>query len=93
LIRDGAVLVRDVGRRPGRASGWPPPASWRARRRSRSGDPLEDAVLDALGREPRSLDELLEVFPRDPGVLLAALVRLELAGALERREDLRYARL
>ena len=92
LIRDGAVLVRDVADVLAGIGLASRPRTVRSRR-SRPIDPLEAAVLDALGREPRSLDELLEVFPRDPGVLLAALVRLELAGALERREDLRYARL
>ena len=92
LIRDGATLVRDVADVLAGLGLASRPRAARAPR-SRPGDPLEAAVLNALGREPRSFDELLEIFQREPGVLLAALVRLELAGALERREDLRYARL
>jgi len=90
LIRDGATLVRDaadvlagigLASAPQLLAGAPPPA-----------DPLEAAVLAALA-EPRTLDDLLDACGNEPGALLAALVRLELAGRVARGDDLRYARL
>jgi len=91
LIRDGATLVRDAAdvlTGLGLASE-PDPAARPATRE----DPLEAAVLAALRGKPSSFETLLERCAGEPGALLGALVRLELAGLVVRREDLRYARL
>jgi predicted Rossmann fold nucleotide-binding protein DprA/Smf involved in DNA uptake len=60
-----------------------------------SGGPLGGgaarSILAAL-EEPRSVDAIVEATGLEPGAVLAALVGLELAGAVERREDLAYAR-
>ena len=91
LIRDGATLVRDAGdvlAEMGLAAVTAPLA---ARERVRS-DPLEASLLDALRVEPRSVDELLELCGAAAGGVLGALVRLEIEGAVERRDDGRYAR-
>jgi DNA processing protein len=91
LIRDGAVLVRDAAdvlEGIGLASA-PLPSPAPSRRLS----PLDAALLKALGDAPLSADDLFERLPAPAGDVLAALVRLELAGAIARREDLCYARL
>ncbi len=90
LIRDGAILVRDAAdvladlgiehaAAPEARLQLPLPA-----------DPLERAILAALGNESRTLDELVDALAQPTGPVLAALVRLELDGTIERREDLRY---
>jgi DNA processing protein len=92
LIRDGATLARHAGDvlaelgfvQPALALG--PPELPRA-------DPLEASLLAALRVEPRSVDELFELCGGQAGNALAALVRLEIEGAVERRNDGRYARL
>jgi DNA processing protein len=89
LIRDGAVLVRDAadvlaglgiehGLRPEPVQ-MPLPA-----------DPLERAIVAALGHDSRTIDDLVDALGLPTGAILAALVRLELSGAIERREDLCY---
>jgi len=90
LIRDGATLVRDaddVLADIGRTHSTKLVAAETAR-----SDPLEAALLDALRTEPRDLDRLLEMCGNEAGGALAALVRLELDGAIERRSDGTYAR-
>jgi DNA processing protein len=105
LIRDGATLVRgaeDVLAALGLASG-ERPAPQRA---PRSCDPIpavdtrpqrsEDGILEAqivaaLESQPCSLDELVEITGAPAGALLAALVKLELAGELERGDALTYS--
>ena len=92
MIRDGATLVRDAAdvlAGIGLASAPLLPAV----RKSEPADLLERAVLRSLAAEPRTFEELLDALEREPGALLAALVRLEIAGAVVRRDDLRYARL
>lgn len=48
------------------------------------------AVLDALGPEPRGMDDLLEAVPLGPAELSAGLVELELAGRCIQRPGRRY---
>jgi DNA processing protein len=55
-----------------------------------AGDPLEASLLAALAREPLEFERLFEAVAVEPGPLLAALLRLELAGRIERRDE-RYA--
>jgi DNA processing protein len=55
-----------------------------------AGDPLEASLLAALAREPLEFERLFEAVAVEPGPLLAALLRLELAGHVERRDE-RYA--
>ncbi len=91
LIRDGATLVRnadDVLIQLGFAS---VATTTETLGRTPRTDPLEAALLAAL-REPLDLDALLDTVPADAGNVLAALVRLEIDGALVRRDDLTYAR-
>ncbi|GAC1308672.1 MAG: hypothetical protein NVSMB19_22050 [Vulcanimicrobiaceae bacterium] len=90
LLRDGATLVRDAAdvlealgiacsdarhdaASPGLGS---------------SDDPLEAAIFAALRRGPQALDALADLAQVPPGALLATVVRLEIAGRLERRDGL-----
>jgi DNA processing protein len=90
LIRDGATLVRDaddVLADLGLASGQTmlplvPPAPT---------DPLECAVMTALADGPLTLDALIERSGASAGEVLARLVRLELARAVQRRNDGTFA--
>jgi DNA processing protein len=91
LIRDGAILVRDAadvlealglkaagaGVATGAQGVGAAPAP---------GDPLQAELLAALALGARDIETLLDVVAAEPGAVLAALLRLELAGAIERRD-------
>ena len=89
LIRDGATLVRDskdvlaaIGIAP--AAGEPVQTLVAA-------SPLEQGLAVMLERGPAHLDEFVDGMQAPAGDVLAALVRLELAGRVERRDG-RFAR-
>jgi DNA processing protein len=86
LIRDGATLVRDAGDVFADLGLAPKTGASSASSPSRV-DPLEASLLAALRNETRSLDQLLERCATETGPALAALVRLELEGVVERRND------
>ncbi len=86
LIRDGATLVRDAGD-VFADLGLAPKTSANSASSPSCVDPLEASLLAALRNEARSLDELLERCATETGPALAALVRLELEGVVERRDD------
>lgn len=88
LIRDGAVLIRtaadvlaDLGWDAGPLAA-PPGTAGDVR-----AGPLERKILARLRAGPTPLDALFEI-AAEPGALLAALGRLELAGCLRRDDDL-----
>lgn len=84
LIRDGATLVRgpaDILAAIGLHSQPLLPMS----RASQWSDPLETALLELLAAGPRDLDALVDGTRAQTGDVVAALVRLELAGRAERR--------
>jgi DNA processing protein len=90
LIRDGATLVRhandvlaDLG--IGALVSPPPSAAPRSE--------LAARILRALEGGERDADALIESCGASAAATLAALTRLELDGAIERRAGLRYARL
>jgi len=90
LIRDGATLVRDAAdvlADLGLANGQTP-LPLQAETRT---DPLERTLVDALGDGPVTLDALIERSGAAAGAVLATLVRLELARAVERRNDGTFA--
>jgi DNA processing protein len=90
LIRDGATLVRgadDVLAALGLAS----ETQLAPARAARPCDPLEAQIVAALESQPCSLDELVEITGAPAGTLLAALVKLELAGELARGDALTYS--
>lgn len=89
LIRDGATLVRgpdDVldamgfARRQSHAGPLPEPS-----------DPLEAAIARSLMAGPLDLDTLAETTRAPVGDVIAALVRLEVAGCVERHDAGVYA--
>ena len=92
LIRDGATLARgpdDVLA----ALGLSVPASSPASpSQSEAFDPLEAAITRSLREGPRDLDALVETTHAPTGAVIAALVRLEVTGAIERRDAGFYAR-
>jgi DNA processing protein len=90
LIRDGATLARgaqDVLEALGRLTldGPPPPAAPR--------DAIAEALLGALDRGARELDELVAASGVPAPSALAALTLLELDGAIESRGGSSYARV
>jgi DNA processing protein len=91
LIRDGATLVRDADDVLA-ALGLGSAVHDAKARATRACEPLEAQVLAALEAQPCSLDALAEITGAPAGTLLAALVKLELAGELERGDALIYAR-
>jgi len=96
LIRDGATLVRHAEdvlgalgiaaqpRLPLRPADGTPVAG---------GDPLAARLVALLSEGPRDLDGLTAAAGAAPGVVLAALVRLELEGAVERRDGATFVAL
>jgi DNA processing protein len=56
-------------------------------------DPARQALLDALGHDPVSLDALAERTGQPAGELSALLLELELAQDIERLPGDRYQRL
>ena len=74
-----ARLKRDVDS-PGTASGW-------------RGDPDYDALLQALGYDPASLDDLVERTGQGAGALSSMLLMLELEGWVESLAGNRFQRL
>jgi len=94
LIRDGATLVRnaeDVLADLGFAE-CASPAAGSALAPTLRADPLETALLAALA-DPCDLESLLDTANASTGTLLAALMRLEIDGLIERRGDGTIARL
>jgi DNA processing protein len=91
LIRDGATLVRDAADVLA-ALGIDHPKQSAPARRPRACDPLEAQLVAALESQPCSLDELVELLGAPAGTLLALLVRLELAGEVERGDALTFVR-
>ena len=82
LIRDGATLVRHAEDVLGAFGITPVP---RARQTAlRLEDPLEARLLEALSGETCDLEGLCERSRAAPGETLAALVRLQIAGVVER---------
>jgi DNA processing protein len=97
LIRDGATLVRhaeDVLGALGVAAQprLPLPLS-PVEAGPGAGDPLAARLLALLADAPCDLDCLTATIGAAPGAVLAALVRLELEGAVERRDGATYAAL
>lgn len=88
LIRDGATLVRgpdDVLSALGLARAGEPAEPLFPH-------PLEAALAHLLACEPRDFEALIEFAAAPAGEVLAALVRMELAGRIERRAGNTYAR-
>ena len=93
LIRDGATLVRNSADILAElrldaaceqiAMRWPP---------FEAQDPLQREILTQLTTEAHSEDRLIELLRCNTAALLAALTQLELAGAIERRDDGAIAR-
>lgn len=89
LIRDGATLVRDAGDildDLGLSVGEPATVSETLATMPPRGA-LEMRLLGELNGAPRLLDELIERSGGDSGAILAALVRLEIDGVVDRRGD------
>ena len=91
LIRDGATLARDaddvladlslaIAQTPMQLTFLP-----------ERNDPLGRAVIDALAEGPLTLDSLIERSGAAAGAVLSTLVCLELAHAVERRNDATFA--
>jgi len=98
LIRDGATLVRhaeDVLGALGIAAQprLPLPMPQAAGTSGGGGDPLAARLLALLADAPRDLDSLTAASAAPAGAVLAALVRLELEGAVERRDGATFAAL
>jgi DNA processing protein len=102
LIRDGATLVRDaedVLGALGIASGTRLPVGLEGPRRDSrpagipagNGDTLAERLLQLLADAPRELDALTDAAGAPAGSVLAALVRLEIEGAIERRDAATFA--
>ena len=99
LIRDGATLVRDaedVLGALGIAAGTrfplaPAACGSGARPAPAEGDALADRLLELLAGAPRELDALSEAAGAPAGTVLATLVRLEIDGAVERRDAATFA--
>jgi len=94
LIRDGAILARHPGDVLA-ALGLEEPALPRRRgAASPDASDFETTLLRALARGPADIDSLaLALGPQiATGTIVAALVRLEIAGSVERRDALTYAR-
>jgi DNA processing protein len=95
LIRDGATLVRNagdvladlglstLGADTVLARDVQPPRE----------DPLEARLLTVLAVETRDLESLIDSAQAPTGTVLAALMRLEIDGDVERRSDGTFARL
>jgi DNA processing protein len=90
LIRDGATLVRDAGDVLA-ALGLESAERLATVRAASPSEPLEAAIIAALDSQPCSLDGLVEITGAPVSSLLAALVKLELAGELERGDALTYS--
>jgi DNA processing protein len=94
LIRDGAILVRHaedvlgalgIAAQPRLPLRDPPPLV--------ADDPLAARLLALLAGAPRDLDSLTAEAGAPAGAVLALLVRLELEGAVERRDGATFAAL
>ena len=93
LIRDGATLVRgaeDVFEAMGTLSGPPLPTVESVIRDRYRSEPDVLAVLRALGTEPRSLDTVARATGFTAGETMSLLIRLEVEGAIERRDLMEY---
>jgi DNA processing protein len=90
LIRDGVTLARDAGDVLAdlRLANGQTPLPLQAAART---DPLERTLIDALAEGPVTLDTLVERSGAAAGAVLSTLVRLELARAVERRNDGTFA--
>lgn len=86
LIRDGATLVRDAGdvlEALGYADRVPEKCVPDGAAGADVHDPLQRAIIVALGAGPRAVDDLVATTEANPGDVLAALMHLEIAGAVE----------
>jgi len=97
LIRDGATLVRDAGDvlealgLAGDDRGLAQTASAPESGEPSARDGLPGTLLRALADGPKHLEELGERTGAPVGDVLAALVRLEIEGSVERRDMLHFA--
>ena len=96
LIRDGATLVRGasdvlaaMGLVPLTIAEDSPSQNYKTQETL---GPLEAEIARSLQDGPRDLDALVEVTHASTGAVIAALVGLEVAGAVERRDAGFYAR-
>jgi DNA processing protein len=90
LIRDGATLVRDAADVLA-ALGIREPSAPKAASVPVRTDPLERSVVAAIALGPIDFDRLLAVTNASTAELIAALVRLEMDAAVERRDAFTYA--
>jgi DNA processing protein len=90
LIRDGATLVRDANDVLAHL-GLAAKATGAARAAPPRTDPLERAVVALLARGPCDFDRLQAATETPAARLMAALVRLEMDDAIERRDAGSYA--
>lgn len=100
LIREGAKLVESVQDvleelriAPAAATNPAPSGSGTHSATARARAPAQQALLDALGHDPASLDTLAERTGRPAGELSALLLELELTQDIERLPGDRYQRL
>jgi len=92
LIRDGALLVRDIDDVVAALPSFGTiPAAITSRCAYEPQSELERRLLRALHDAECDVDALLAGIDHDPGHVLAALADLELAGAIERRGGRSYA--
>jgi DNA processing protein len=93
LIRDGAILVRgadDVLEALGRGSAERLAPSESAVRDRYANEPQAVAILDALRHDDLSVDTIVYVTGLSTADVLATLVRLEVEGAVERRDGTNF---
>lgn len=94
LLREGALLVEQVTDMSEALQGMLA-YKWEEANREDSGNPApaqdpepeQAMVLDALGYDLLSFDQLVERTGMEPGPLLSALIRLELEGRLQQSAD------
>lgn len=91
LLRDGATLVRDAADILGemRLTRVPQQTSLTAYAPQ---SPLTAQIIDALAREPLSVDQLVEMTAATPASVLCVLTELEFGGVVMRREGGVFAR-
>jgi DNA processing protein len=91
LIRDGAILVRDADDVLAHLGLTRDPAPSELEQAPPRADPLERRIVAALAGGPVDFDGLLATTAASTADLIAALVRLEMDDAIERRDALAYS--